>query len=102
HARDPLGGMRLTEAAYGSMTRALVDVAEHSAGGKLALLLEGGYDLTALEASLSASVEASVGRRPDRRNERKPIADEHRTEIARARLACETARPTEPRRGDSE
>jgi acetoin utilization deacetylase AcuC-like enzyme len=56
HARDPLGGMRLTRGAFAEMTRALLDVAERHAGGRLVSVLEGGYDLDALGESAVAHV----------------------------------------------
>jgi acetoin utilization deacetylase AcuC-like enzyme len=56
HARDPLGGLRLTRGAYAEMTRGLLDVAARHAGGRVVSVLEGGYDLEALGASASAHV----------------------------------------------
>ena len=57
-ARDPLAEMTLTPDAFGWMASALQAVAERSAGGRLGLLLEGGYDLVALETGLEASLRA--------------------------------------------
>ena len=56
-ARDPLAQMRLSADAFGWMARALRGVADATAGGRLALVLEGGYDLVGLEAG------AGIGRR---------------------------------------
>jgi acetoin utilization deacetylase AcuC-like enzyme len=56
HRDDPLASMLLDARAYGWMTAALIRIAEASAGGKIALFLEGGYDLPALEASLAQSL----------------------------------------------
>jgi acetoin utilization deacetylase AcuC-like enzyme len=61
HARDPLAAMQLGDGVYGDMLHALVGVAERSAGGRLGLLLEGGYDLDAVEASLAAALRAMLG-----------------------------------------
>lgn len=61
HRNDPLAGMRLDAGSYARMTESLVGIAEHHAGGKIALVLEGGYDLSGLEASLSASLRALAG-----------------------------------------
>jgi acetoin utilization deacetylase AcuC-like enzyme len=47
------------------MTSALAELAEGTCGGKLALLLEGGYDLAALASSVRASLEVLTGRRED-------------------------------------
>jgi acetoin utilization deacetylase AcuC-like enzyme len=60
-ARDPLAQMELSAEAYGWMARALTGVAEKSAGGRVALVLEGGYDLVALESGLSRSIAAVLG-----------------------------------------
>jgi acetoin utilization deacetylase AcuC-like enzyme len=65
HARDPLADMNVTERGFAAMTSALVELAERTCGGKLALLLEGGYDLAALAASVRASLEVLTGRRED-------------------------------------
>lgn len=61
HEDDPLGGMRLTERAFAAMTTALNVVA----GGKLVLLLEGGYSLYALPRSIHACLEILTGRKDD-------------------------------------
>jgi acetoin utilization deacetylase AcuC-like enzyme len=63
HARDPLGGMRLDAASYGAMTTALLDHVQRVGHGRLLLLLEGGYDLDALEHSHAAVVRALLGQR---------------------------------------
>ena len=58
HARDPLAGMRVSTDAFGAMTMELRRVADQRCEGRMALVTEGGYDLTALTASLGACVEA--------------------------------------------
>ncbi len=58
HERDPLAEMRLTDAAYAEMLRALG--AALPARTPIAMLLEGGYDLAALEASLAAALRAML------------------------------------------
>ena len=60
-ARDPLAQMELSAEAYGWMGRALTAVAEKSAGGRIGLVLEGGYDLVALESGLGRSIAAITG-----------------------------------------
>ncbi len=54
HARDPLGGMEVSEAGFRAMTRILLDVAREHAGGRCAAILEGGYDLQAIRNSTLA------------------------------------------------
>jgi acetoin utilization deacetylase AcuC-like enzyme len=61
HERDPLGGMRLTTDAFGAMTRALRAVADEYCRGRLVAVLEGGYDLAALGASVDDAIEALNG-----------------------------------------
>jgi acetoin utilization deacetylase AcuC-like enzyme len=63
HRRDPLGGMGVTEAGFAAMASLLLEVAEKHAGGKVAFLLEGGYDLAALKSSVATVLE-----RIERRN----------------------------------
>jgi acetoin utilization deacetylase AcuC-like enzyme len=65
HARDPLANMRVTERGYAAMTTVLAQLAAETCGGKLVLLLEGGYDLAALAGSTRASLEALRGRRDE-------------------------------------
>ena len=57
HERDPLAGMRLSTGAFAAMTMEVKRVADAWAGGRVALVTEGGYDLHALSASLEACVE---------------------------------------------
>jgi acetoin utilization deacetylase AcuC-like enzyme len=54
HKRDPLAGMGVTETGFAAMARALLRLADECAGSKIAFLLEGGYDLAALSASVAA------------------------------------------------
>jgi len=58
HRRDPLGGMRVTEEAYGEITRRIVEAAERHSGGRVLSLLEGGYDMEGLAASVAEHVHA--------------------------------------------
>ncbi len=52
HAQDPLASMLLERGDYRWMAASLRDVAHLSAGGRVGVILEGGYDLTALEQSV--------------------------------------------------
>jgi len=65
HARDPLADMQVTERGYAAMTSAMMQLAAETCGGKLALVLEGGYDLPALAGSVRATLEALTGRRDE-------------------------------------
>lgn len=44
HVDDPLGGMGMTEDAYGEMTRLLVELSNRYSKGRILSLLEGGYN----------------------------------------------------------
>jgi acetoin utilization deacetylase AcuC-like enzyme len=61
HRRDPLGGMRVTEEAYGEITRRVVETAERHCGGRILSLLEGGYDPEGLTSSVAEHVLALDG-----------------------------------------
>jgi acetoin utilization deacetylase AcuC-like enzyme len=58
HRRDPLGGMKVTDEGFGAMAQILLALAERHAGGKIAFLLEGGYDLAGLHNSVAAVLNA--------------------------------------------
>lgn len=58
HRLDPLGGMKVSEQAFGEMTRRLVEAAERHCGGRLLSLLEGGYDMEGLASSVAQHVNA--------------------------------------------
>ncbi|MGH7828186.1 MAG: histone deacetylase family protein [Candidatus Binatia bacterium] len=58
HRRDPLGGMGVTEEGFAQMARRLLRLADRYADGRIAFLLEGGYDLTGLRKSVAAVLEA--------------------------------------------
>lgn len=58
HVDDPLGGLRLKAGDYGWMSAALSGV--HSPG-RIVAVLEGGYDLTALEDSVAKTLRGLAG-----------------------------------------
>ena len=60
HRRDPLGGMRVTENAFGEITKRVVECAERNSRGRVLSLLEGGYDMEGLAASVDEHVRALV------------------------------------------
>jgi len=65
HERDPLADMRVTERGFAAMASVIAQLADETCGGRLALMLEGGYDLSALTASVRAALEVMTGRRED-------------------------------------
>jgi acetoin utilization deacetylase AcuC-like enzyme len=54
HRRDPLGGMGVSDAGFAYMAERLLGLAEKFTAGKIAFLLEGGYDLAGLRGSVAA------------------------------------------------
>jgi len=58
HARDPLSLMQMTTEGFGALASILMVAAGKLCGGRILMTLEGGYDLTALPASLVAALEA--------------------------------------------
>ena len=58
HHRDPLGSLRLTEEDFAWATLQLMEAAEIHAGGRVVSVLEGGYDLQGLAASVGIHVQA--------------------------------------------
>lgn len=63
HHDDPLGGLTWTTDDFAWLTGAICDVANACCGGRVVSCLEGGYDLSALTASVAAHV-AELGRQP--------------------------------------
>lgn len=57
-AGDPLGGMGVTPRGFGLLTASLMAMARRTAAGRLALVLEGGYDLTALREGIREVLKA--------------------------------------------
>jgi acetoin utilization deacetylase AcuC-like enzyme len=58
HWRDPLGSLSLSAQGYGQLIAYLRQWADQNCAGKIALFLEGGYDLEAAKACVSAAVAA--------------------------------------------
>ena len=55
---DPLGGFTLTDEDFSALTEAAMEIADHTAGGRLVSVLEGGYSLTGLASAAAAHVAA--------------------------------------------
>lgn len=60
HRDDPLGGLNLTEEDFVWATLNLMDIADKHAEGRVVSVLEGGYDLRALAASVAVHVQALI------------------------------------------
>lgn len=60
HADDPLAGMRVSAAGFGRLARACLAAAA-PAGGRVAFVLEGGYDLDGIAGSAAEVARAALG-----------------------------------------
>jgi acetoin utilization deacetylase AcuC-like enzyme len=58
HRDDPLGGMRLTGAGFRAMCDVVRSLADTLCGGRVALILEGGYAESGLREGSAAALEA--------------------------------------------
>lgn len=58
HKDDPLASMGLTEQGYADLTGIVAGIAKRHADGRILSSLEGGYNLTALSASVGAHIQA--------------------------------------------
>jgi acetoin utilization deacetylase AcuC-like enzyme len=56
HENDTLGGMRVTTEGFAKLTRIVKEIAEQCCKGRLVSVLEGGYGLDGLAASVEAHV----------------------------------------------
>jgi acetoin utilization deacetylase AcuC-like enzyme len=87
HRDDPLGGMQVSTEGFAALCGVVRDIADAHAGGALALVLEGGYDLRGLSTSVRACVEVLEGAtppppvRPNAR-EARVVADLRATQLA--------------------
>ncbi len=61
HARDPLAQLRLETEDFGWATREVCAVADEVCGGRVVSVLEGGYDLPALAASVGVHLRVLMG-----------------------------------------
>ncbi len=61
HKDDPLASLQLVEADYYWLTRQLMQIADNCCNGRIVSLLEGGYNLKALAASVASHVASLAG-----------------------------------------
>jgi acetoin utilization deacetylase AcuC-like enzyme len=61
HRQDPLGGMQLGHDDYGAMTELVWKLSEQLGRARLGIVLEGGYDLDALEQAGHSVAQALLG-----------------------------------------
>ncbi len=61
HWRDPLAGLHLSLAGYWRLSKGLVELAERLCGGRIVVLLEGGYDLQVLSLGVADTCRSLLG-----------------------------------------
>jgi acetoin utilization deacetylase AcuC-like enzyme len=71
---DPLGGMEVTAEGFGDLAAELVKMADESAGGKVAFVLEGGYSLQALGAGVGEVLRRLGGEKGRREVPPEPLS----------------------------
>jgi acetoin utilization deacetylase AcuC-like enzyme len=64
HRDDPLGGLMLEDATYGALTRSTIEACRRVGAAGPVVLLEGGYDLAAVEHGVREVVRALAGATP--------------------------------------
>jgi acetoin utilization deacetylase AcuC-like enzyme len=84
--RDPLGGLAVTPAGIAAMAQACFALAEECAGGRIAAVLEGGYDLDAIADGVDVVLATLRG---DRQPARSVTGDPRRADplVERVRAA---------------
>lgn len=85
HWRDPLAGLQMRTSTYHRLAQQLAGAAQQLCGGRVVFLLEGGYDLKALGASVADSFRGLLG---------EPSADSFNPDLLReepAHKACRLA-----------
>ena len=75
HRRDPLGGMQVTERGIADMARQLLGVASDVCEGRFTAVLEGGYDLKAIESCAEAMLLEMTAPRATPPEESKPSGE---------------------------
>jgi acetoin utilization deacetylase AcuC-like enzyme len=61
HSRDPLASMELESRTYAALASSLLQTADSLGHGRVGFVLEGGYDLLALEESMAWVTRAALG-----------------------------------------
>ncbi|MCX8117569.1 MAG: histone deacetylase [Desulfobacterota bacterium] len=80
HYNDPLGGMEVTEKGFARMTQILMEVAEATAQGRVAIALEGGYDVAGQGRSVKAVLKELAQISP---LEKKDLLEKEKSEYSR-------------------
>lgn len=64
HVDDPLGDMQVTSDGFSHLCGVVCELADRLAGGKLVMVLEGGYDIDGLAASVHGCTAVLAGQTP--------------------------------------
>ena len=88
HVDDPLGGLRMTDDGFAALCGLVRDVAVRHADGRLALMLEGGYDLGALSRGVRNCLEVLTGARTPPDIAAGPEADRVVERMREAHVEC--------------
>jgi acetoin utilization deacetylase AcuC-like enzyme len=64
HFRDPLGGLTVTQAGYTAAAASLINAADRHCDGRICFVLEGGYNLQALQECANATMVEMEKRAP--------------------------------------
>jgi len=75
HADDPLGDQHVGDEGFAALCGVVHDIALESAGGRLVLVLEGGYDLDGTAASARACAQVLAGETPPERKAAGPLGE---------------------------
>jgi acetoin utilization deacetylase AcuC-like enzyme len=65
HRDDPLAAMQVTGEGFGAMARIVRQIADTCCGGRLVLLLEGGYALSGLREGTEAVLDVLLDPAPE-------------------------------------
>jgi len=68
HKDDPLSDLRLTEKGFQKMTEVVMDLTQECCQGRIVSVLEGGYDLTSLSASVKTHVKTLLEHEPKKKS----------------------------------
>ncbi len=63
YKNDPLGGMNVSSEGYATISKIINEIAVECCGGRLVSVLEGGYDLDGLAASVEAHISILIGKK---------------------------------------
>lgn len=64
HRDDPLSDLRLTEKGFQKMTEVVMDLAQQCCHGRIVSILEGGYNLNSLSASVKTHIQTLMQHEP--------------------------------------